>query len=94
MPSLIDSERDDGEDRSCPTHLANIVAVNVPSYTSRRRSFFFNQRGSLGLCILHLFLWNIWGAIHQLLSIILKLRILVLLLVSTIPYVVIVKNYS
>jgi hypothetical protein len=34
------------------------------------------------------------GAIHQLLSIILKLRILVLLLVSTMPYVVIVKNYS
>jgi hypothetical protein len=35
-----------------------------------------------------------WGAIHQLLSIILKLRILVLLPVSTMPYVVIVKNYS
>jgi hypothetical protein len=35
-----------------------------------------------------------WGAIHQLLSIILKLRILVLLPVSTLPYVVIVKNYS
>jgi hypothetical protein len=34
------------------------------------------------------------GAIHQLLSIILKLRILVLLPVSTMPYVVIVKNYS
>jgi hypothetical protein len=33
-------------------------------------------------------------AIHQLLSIILKLRILVLLLVSTLPYVVISKNYS
>jgi hypothetical protein len=36
----------------------------------------------------------IWGAIHQLLSIILKLRILVLLPVSTMPYVVKVKNYS
>jgi hypothetical protein len=35
-----------------------------------------------------------WGAIHQLLNIILKLRILVLLLVSTLPYVVKVKNYS
>jgi hypothetical protein len=35
-----------------------------------------------------------WGAIQQLLSIILKLRILVLLLVSTMPYVVIAKNYS
>jgi hypothetical protein len=35
----------------------------------------------------------IWGAIHQLLSIILQLRILVLLPVSTMPYVVIVKNY-
>jgi hypothetical protein len=34
------------------------------------------------------------GAIHQLLSIILNLRILVLLPVSTTPYVVIVKNYS
>jgi hypothetical protein len=34
------------------------------------------------------------GAIHQLLSIILKLRILVLLPVSTMPYVVMVKNYS
>jgi 3-hydroxyacyl-CoA dehydrogenase len=34
------------------------------------------------------------GAIHQLLSIIHKLRILVLLPVSTMPYVVIVKNYS
>jgi hypothetical protein len=34
------------------------------------------------------------GAIHQLLSIILKLRILVLLPVSTMSYVVIVKNYS
>jgi hypothetical protein len=34
------------------------------------------------------------GAIHQLLIIILKLRILVLLPVSTMPYVVIVKNYS
>jgi hypothetical protein len=33
-------------------------------------------------------------AIHQLLNIILKLRILVLLLVSTLPYVVKVKNYS
>jgi hypothetical protein len=36
----------------------------------------------------------LWGAIHQLLSIILKLRILVLLPVSTMPYVVIAKNYS
>jgi hypothetical protein len=35
-----------------------------------------------------------WGAIHQLLSIILKLRILVLLPVSTMPFVVIVNNYS
>jgi hypothetical protein len=34
------------------------------------------------------------GAIHQLLSIILKLRILVLSPVSTMPYEVIVKNYS
>jgi hypothetical protein len=34
------------------------------------------------------------GAIHQLLGIILKLQILVLLPVSTMPYVVIVKNYS
>jgi hypothetical protein len=34
------------------------------------------------------------GAIHQLLNIILKLRILVLLPVSTKPYVAIVKNYS
>jgi hypothetical protein len=34
------------------------------------------------------------GAIHQLLSIILKLRILVLLPVSTMSYVVIAKNYS
>jgi ABC-type multidrug transport system fused ATPase/permease subunit len=34
------------------------------------------------------------GAIHQLLNIILKLRILVLLHVSTLPYVVKVKNYS
>jgi hypothetical protein len=34
------------------------------------------------------------GAIHQLLSIILKLGILVLSLVSTLPYVVKVKNYS
>jgi hypothetical protein len=42
--------------------------------------------------------WNRYavsrGAIHQLLSIILKLRILVLLPVSTMPYVVKVKNYS
>jgi hypothetical protein len=35
-----------------------------------------------------------WGAIHQLFSVILKLRILVLLPVSTMPYVVKVKNYS
>jgi hypothetical protein len=35
-----------------------------------------------------------WGAIHQCLRIILKLRILVLLPVSTMPYVVKVKNYS
>jgi hypothetical protein len=34
------------------------------------------------------------GAIHQLLNIIIQLRILVLLLVSTLPYVVKVKNYS
>jgi hypothetical protein len=34
------------------------------------------------------------GAIHQLLSISLKLRILVLIPVSTMPYVVIVENYS
>jgi hypothetical protein len=34
------------------------------------------------------------GAIHQLLSIILNLRILVLLPLSTLPYVVRVKNYS
>jgi hypothetical protein len=34
------------------------------------------------------------GAIHQLLSIILQLRILFLLPVSTLPFVVIVKNYS
>jgi hypothetical protein len=40
------------------------------------------------------FFFGIWGAIHQLLSIILKLRILVLLPVSTMPYVVMVKNYS
>jgi hypothetical protein len=35
-----------------------------------------------------------WGKIHQFVIIILKLRILVLLSVSTMPYVVIVKNYS
>jgi hypothetical protein len=35
-----------------------------------------------------------WGAIHQLLSIIHKLKILVLLPLSTMPYVVKVKNYS
>jgi hypothetical protein len=35
-----------------------------------------------------------WGAIHQLLSIILKLRILVLSPLSNLPYVVTVKNYS
>jgi hypothetical protein len=34
------------------------------------------------------------GAIHQLLNIILQLRILVLLFVSTLPYVVKAKNYS
>jgi hypothetical protein len=34
------------------------------------------------------------GAIHQLLNIILKLRILVMLLVSTLHYAVKVKNYS
>jgi hypothetical protein len=41
-----------------------------------------------------LVLARFWGAIHQLLSIILKLRILVLLPVSNMPYVVKVKNYS
>jgi hypothetical protein len=35
-----------------------------------------------------------WGAIHELLNIILKLRILVLLPVSTLPFVVKVKNCS
>jgi hypothetical protein len=35
-----------------------------------------------------------WGAIHQLLNIILKLGILALLPVSTLLYVVIVNNYS
>jgi hypothetical protein len=35
-----------------------------------------------------------WGVIHQLLSIILKIRILLLLPVSKLPYVVKVKNYS
>jgi hypothetical protein len=35
-----------------------------------------------------------WDVFHQLLSIILKLRILVLFPVSTVPYVVKVKNYS
>jgi hypothetical protein len=35
-----------------------------------------------------------WGAVHQLLNIILQLRIIVLLLLSTLPYVVKVKNYS
>jgi hypothetical protein len=34
----------------------------------------------------------LWDAFHQLLSIILKLGILVLLPVSTMPYVVIVNN--
>jgi hypothetical protein len=34
------------------------------------------------------------GVIHQSLNIILQLKILVLLLVSTLPYVVKVKNYS
>jgi hypothetical protein len=34
------------------------------------------------------------GAIHQFLRIILKLRILVLLPVSTLPYVVELRNYS
>jgi hypothetical protein len=34
------------------------------------------------------------SAIHQLLNIILKLGILVLLLVSTMPYEVIVRNYT
>jgi hypothetical protein len=37
---------------------------------------------------------GVWGAIHQLLSIILKSRILVLLLVSTLSYVAKVENYS
>jgi hypothetical protein len=36
----------------------------------------------------------IWGAMQQLLNIIIQLRILVLLLVSTLPYVVKGKNYS
>jgi hypothetical protein len=41
------------------------------------------------------FLYNfIRGAIHQLLNIILQLRILVSLPVSTLPYVVTVENYS
>jgi hypothetical protein len=35
-----------------------------------------------------------WGAIHQLLNIIIQRRILVLLLVSTLPHYVKVKNYS
>jgi hypothetical protein len=35
-----------------------------------------------------------WGAIHQYLRIILKLRILVLLPVSTLPYLVQAKNHS
>jgi hypothetical protein len=37
---------------------------------------------------------QVWGAIHQLLNIIFQLRIFVLLLLSTLPYVVKVKNYS
>jgi hypothetical protein len=36
---------------------------------------------------------QVWGAIHQLLGLILKLRILVLLPVSNLPYVVNVNNY-
>jgi predicted MFS family arabinose efflux permease len=60
--------------------------------------FFFS--GALG--IIWFLFWAMFtsdspatrGAIHQLLSIILKLRILVLLPVSTMPYVVMVKNYS
>jgi hypothetical protein len=38
--------------------------------------------------------YKLRGAIHQLSRIILKLRILVLLPVSTLPYVVNVKHYS
>jgi hypothetical protein len=37
---------------------------------------------------------RVWDAIHHSLRIILKLRILVLLAVLTLPYVVKVKNYS
>jgi hypothetical protein len=37
---------------------------------------------------------NVRGAIHQSLNTILQLRILVMLLVSTLPYLVKVKNYS
>jgi hypothetical protein len=44
--------------------------------------------------IIHVLFILFWGAFHQLLSLILKLRILVLLPVSTLPYVVIVENYS
>jgi hypothetical protein len=47
-----------------------------------------------GLLVCACSLTPTWGAIHQLLNIILKLRILVLLPVSKLPYVVIVKNYS
>jgi hypothetical protein len=41
-----------------------------------------------------LFFEDCRGAILQLLNIILQLRILVLLLVSTLPYIVKAKNYS
>jgi hypothetical protein len=62
-------------------------------YILRGSQLCFCSRGNNSSRCLHRRLTS-WGAIHQLLSIILKLRIVVLLPVSTMPYVVVVKNDS
>jgi hypothetical protein len=65
----------------------NICRVRGPERPCQRRQPDTRPTSSLSTS-------RIRGAIHQCLSIILKLRILVLLPVSTMPFVVMVNNYS
>jgi hypothetical protein len=71
--------------------LANLFTVRYPSDWGFQTLLFamILSKGNVARCK---FIFK--GAIHQLLSIILKLTIHVLLLVSTLPNVVKVNNYS
>jgi hypothetical protein len=66
-----------------------LISHHVSEHVNCKEELSQRSSGSVAFQLL-----VVWNAIHQCLKIIIKLRIVVLLLVSTLPYVVKVWNYS